>query len=110
MTLEELLASITVDKDKLTISKFVTANSKLDVNGTLFINGVPLTAYIKTIIPTFVETDPIFTAWLATNPLADKQDTLRSGTNIKTINGQSILGSGDIEITSSSNSYFPSGW
>jgi hypothetical protein len=30
--------------------------------------------------------------------LATKQDTLVSGTNIKTINNQSILGSGDIEI------------
>lgn len=33
--------------------------------------------------------------------LATKQDTLISGTNIKTINGESILGSGDIEIASS---------
>lgn len=31
--------------------------------------------------------------------LADKQDTLVSGTNIKTINSVSILGSGNIEIT-----------
>lgn len=31
--------------------------------------------------------------------LATKQDTLVSGTNIKTINSQSILGSGDITIT-----------
>lgn len=30
----------------------------------------------------------------------DKQDNLVSGTNIKTINGESILGSGDIEISS----------
>lgn len=30
----------------------------------------------------------------------DKQDTLESGTNIKTINSQSILGSGDIQIAS----------
>lgn len=30
--------------------------------------------------------------------LANKQDTLVSGTNIKTINGETILGSGDIEI------------
>ena len=28
----------------------------------------------------------------------DKQDTLVSGTNIKTINGTSLLGSGNIEI------------
>ena len=33
--------------------------------------------------------------------LATKQDILISGTNIKTINGESILGSGDIEIISS---------
>jgi len=34
-----------------------------------------------------------------TNQLANKQDTLVSGTNIKTINGQSLLGSGDITIS-----------
>lgn len=33
--------------------------------------------------------------------ISGKQDTLVSGTNIKTINGTSILGSGDIEIDSS---------
>lgn len=33
-----------------------------------------------------------------TSGLAGKQDTLVSGTNIKTINGQSILGEGNIEI------------
>lgn len=31
--------------------------------------------------------------------LATKQDTLVSGTNVKTVNGQSILGSGNIEVT-----------
>ena len=31
--------------------------------------------------------------------LSNKQEILVSGTNIKTINGQSVLGSGDIEIT-----------
>ena len=34
--------------------------------------------------------------------ISGKQDTLVSGTNIKTINGQSVLGSGDIEIGSTS--------
>lgn len=33
--------------------------------------------------------------------ISGKQDTLVSGTNIKTINGTSVLGSGDIEIDSS---------
>lgn len=35
----------------------------------------------------------------------EKQDTLTSGTNIKTINGESVLGSGDITITSSGGAY-----
>lgn len=33
------------------------------------------------------------------NLLTNKQDKLESGTNIKTINGVSILGAGDLEIT-----------
>lgn len=37
------------------------------------------------------------------NLINDKQDTLVSGTNIKTINGESILGSGDIVIDSGSS-------
>ena len=37
--------------------------------------------------------------------LAGKQDKLISGTNVKTINGQSILGSGNIPISGSGSSY-----
>ena len=37
------------------------------------------------------------TSWAGINPTV-KQDALVSGTNIKTINGQSILGAGNIEI------------
>lgn len=41
-----------------------------------------------------------------------KQDVLESGVNIKTVNGQSLLGSGDLTIAGGSggNSYFPGGW
>jgi hypothetical protein len=35
---------------------------------------------------------------VTTEQLNTKQDTLVSGTNIKTINGQSLLGEGNIEI------------
>ena len=35
----------------------------------------------------------------------NKQETLESGTNIKTINGESILGSGNIEIKGGGSSY-----
>lgn len=53
------------------------------------------------------ETDPVFSASAASGITSSnisywtgKQDALVSGTNIKTINNQSILGSGDIEISS----------
>lgn len=52
------------------------------------------------------ETDPIFSASAAKNITSSdisnwngKQDALVSGTNIKTINGNSILGSGNLEIS-----------
>lgn len=35
----------------------------------------------------------------------DKQDTLVSGTNIKTVNGTSLLGSGNIDIQGGGSSY-----
>lgn len=37
-------------------------------------------------------------AYASKTELKEKQDTLVSGTNIKTINGQSVIGSGNIEI------------
>lgn len=47
-------------------------------------------------------TDAIYYTKTETDTLlGDKQDTLVSGTNIKTINGNSLLGSGDITIDSS---------
>lgn len=45
-----------------------------------------------------VDTSTLATKQELTDGLAAKQDTLVSGTNIKTINGESILGSGDLTI------------
>jgi hypothetical protein len=46
--------------------------------------------------------DADLTSWAAIAPSA-KQDTLVSGTNIKTVNGTSVLGSGDITISAGAN-------
>lgn len=40
-----------------------------------------------------------------TSAIATKQDTLVSGTNIKTINGQTVLGSGNIEVGGGTSDY-----
>jgi hypothetical protein len=42
--------------------------------------------------------------------LASKQDTLVSGTNIKTVNGNSLLGSGDLTVSGSGGFYDPTYW
>lgn len=46
--------------------------------------------------------DADLTAWAGVSTSA-KQDTLVSGTNIKTINGTSVLGSGDVTIAAGAN-------
>ena len=46
--------------------------------------------------------DPNFATTIATQ-IGNKQDTLVSGTNIKTLGGESILGSGNFEVASSSD-------
>lgn len=48
----------------------------------------------------FLDKDGLSYFWgKITDKLDDKQDTLTSGTNIKTVNGESILGSGDLSVT-----------
>ena len=42
---------------------------------------------------------PTVVSVATSNDLVSKQDTLLSGTNIKTINGSSILGSGNLEVS-----------
>lgn len=45
-------------------------------------------------------------SYATTTQLDSKQDTLVSGDNIKTINGQSLLGSGDLVITTDLSNYY----
>lgn len=61
---------------------------------------------------TITETDPIFSNSAASGITStdignwnDKQDGLVSGTNIKTINNESILGSGNIEVQGGGTTY-----
>lgn len=42
--------------------------------------------------------------------MSTKQDTLVSGTNIKTINGNSVLGSGNLDIEGAEDDYIPEHW
>ena len=81
--------------DVATIGQLPTKTSDL-TNDSGFITG-------------YTETDPVFTAsaahGISTTDITNwnsKQATLVSGTNIKTVNGNSLLGSGNLTITSGS--------
>lgn len=58
-----------------------------------------ITEYSEIIIETSLDTQYIFSQEVTKRKWQDKQDTLKSGENIKTINGESILGSGNITIS-----------
>lgn len=64
----------------------------------LSVSGSPITSF-GTLALSFTQGYSIPTTAQQTT-WDNKQDTLVSGTNIKTINGNSLLGGGDIEITS----------
>lgn len=84
-----------------TLSGYGITDAKIS-NGTITLGSntiTPLTSY--------TETDPVFSAsaayGISTTDITNwnsKQAALVSGTNIKTINGYSLLGSGDISILS----------
>lgn len=65
---------------------------------------IPAEGYLTTgdIGSTVQAYDSDLTAWAGV-PTSAKQDTLVSGTNIKTINGTSVLGSGDVTISAGAN-------
>lgn len=103
-----------VDADEFILSDSASSNVAKKVTGTNF------KAYLKTYFDTLYQAALGYTAEDTANKsssytlsstttyantkalvdgLATKQDTLVSGTNIKTINGSSILGSGDLSVT-----------
>ena len=53
----------------------------------------------------YIKNKPDLNQYATKEELSTKQDTLISGSNIKTINGQDILGSGDIVISSGDKPY-----
>ena len=63
------------------------------------------TNYTTTVISQSTLLDVIPTVGAVYNALQEKQDTLKSGESIKTVNGESLLGSGNIVIEGGGESY-----
>ena len=78
-------------------------------NGTMTLTGPTKVSDLTNdsgFITGYTETDPVFSASAAAGITSSniagwngKQDALVSGTNIKTINNQSLLGSGNITVS-----------
>lgn len=100
-----------------------TTKDTLVVHDGVTAGGVPLAteSYVTTQISNLIDSAPTALNTLnelaaalnddanfastVTTSLAGKQDSLVSGTNIKTINGNSLLGSGDITISGGGSSF-----
>lgn len=96
----------------LNTARYISAPITIDASGNITLNFVSHTATSMQIITALISTDAKCTtsASNVTFPTLDekeawsgKQDKLVSGTNIKTVNGESILGSGDITISGGSS-------
>lgn len=105
---ESAIAGLDASKmDKVTLATVATTGSYNDLSNKPTIpdvSGLASVTYVDSEIDA-VEAQIPDVSGLATKTevntgLAGKQDTLVSGTNIKTINGTSVLGSGDITINS----------
>ena len=76
-----------------------TVSSVNGQTGDVVITADSLNVYNKTEIDTALEGKQAAGDYATKTELATKQDSLISGHNIKTINGQDVLGQGDIEIS-----------
>ena len=81
-----------VSKTELSNASYVTASALSNMG---YLTAIP-SEYVT-------ESELSAKSYATTSQLATKQDTLVSGTNIKTVNNNSLLGSGNITISSSGN-------
>ena len=96
-TLEQDVAALGFTKNAGTLTGIIMNDSAVQVE-----NGV---ANLGTVITEHQSLDDYYTKSEVDASLDNKQDTLESGVNIKTINNQSILGEGDIEIGGGTDDY-----
>ena len=100
--LESQVAGLDSEVDDLT-SRITQVEENIPTKVSQLTNDVGYTTIteVQGLLNNFVtenELETELSSYATLEQLSSKQDTLVSGTNIKTINGQSILGEGNIEI------------
>ena len=91
--------AVTLSSSDVTTALGYTPATSSDISSAIsaLVDTAPATLDTLNELAAALGDDPNF-ATTVTNSLAGKQATLVSGTNIKTVNGTSILGSGNIQI------------
>lgn len=97
----EAVDGVTIGGNSVATQNWVTSQSYLTTSSAAS-TYQPIGSYLTSSdIGTTVQAyDADLTSWAAITP-STKQDTLISATNIKTINGSSVLGSGDLTVSGS---------
>lgn len=94
---ETILGNGNISIEVPDVSNFVT-EVEVDQKISSLVASAPETLDTLNELAAALGDDPNF-ATTVTNKIAAKQDKLVSGTNIKTINGQSLLGNGDVDMS-----------
>lgn len=82
------------------LARPLSVSGRVVVAGQIVVGGSVLTlaTYLRLVQETGQDMYAVMSQKAVTDALAGKQDALVSGQNIKTINGESVLGSGNIEV------------
>ena len=97
-----ILDGATLSTTELNYVDGVTSAIQTQLNAKAAISGQAFTGSITATNLSGTNTGDNAVNSLYSGLAASKQDTLESGTNIKSVNGSSILGSGDLTVTDSS--------
>ena len=96
---ESLLGSGNIDIEG--VSDYNELSNKPSINGTTLVGDTTITIPTKT--SDLINDSGFATTSDVNSAVSGKQDTLVSGTNIKTVNNESLLGSGNITIESTNH-------
>lgn len=97
VSIQDIISQVTVPTkvSELTNDSGFQTEAQVAAKVSALVDSAPETLDTLNELAAALGDDPNF-ATTVTNQIASKQDKLVSGTNIKTINGQTLLGSGDI--------------
>lgn len=100
VTVPTATSDLTNDSNYVADANYVHTDNNFTSSEKTKLAGIEAGAQVNTVTDVEVDGTSVVSGGVAEVSLTSKQDTLVSGTNIKTVNNQSLLGSGNISISS----------